>query len=136
MTAKQAENGTAPASAALTKKPEVDRAAAALVPAEQAVRLRAVPFGMDGARLRVAMVDATDLAAADEIAACTGKPVRRVAITAEAFAELLRDVHGITAAQMAGPASDGRAAVAHQPGEPGHPGSDPGSSQRRARRAV
>jgi type II secretory ATPase GspE/PulE/Tfp pilus assembly ATPase PilB-like protein len=85
----------------LQKKPEVDSTAAGLIPGEQAVRLRAIPFAFDGSRLVVAMVDPSDLAAADEISICAGRAVKRVGITRDAFAELLRDVHGITAAQMA-----------------------------------
>ncbi len=85
----------------LTRKPEVDPEATALVPGEQAVRLRAVPYAFERGRLLVAMLEPGDIAAADEISVCVGRPVTRMGIAREAFAELLRDVHGITAAQMA-----------------------------------
>ncbi|CAG1003673.1 Type II secretion system protein E [Phycisphaerales bacterium] len=101
----QAEGAEGPgehgAAAVLSKRPEVDAAAAALVPGDQAVRLRAIPFAFDGPRLLVAMLDPADVAASDEISVCAGRPVARVGISRDAFAELLRDVHGITAAQMA-----------------------------------
>jgi len=104
-----AQNGQAPPDApngvtgrvALQKRPEADAAATSLIPGDQAVRLRAIPYAFDAGRLLVAMLDPTDAAAADEISVCAGRPVTRVAITREAFTELLRDVHGITAAQMA-----------------------------------
>src|SRR4051812_48998155 len=95
-------NGTAPAAGArpeLTQKPEVDGAAASLVPAEQAVRLRAIPYAFENGRLLVAMLEVSDILGADEISVCTGKPVTRVPITREAFTELLRETHGTTAAQ-------------------------------------
>ena len=85
----------------LQQKPEVDGAAAALLPGDQAVRLRAIPYAFENGRLLVAMLDPADLIAADEVSICAGKPVTRVGIAQEAFTELLRDVHGITAAQMA-----------------------------------
>jgi len=90
--------GVAPA---LTQKPDVDSAASALAPAEQSVRLRAIPYAFDGQRLVVAMLDPADLQGADELSVCTGRPVTRVGITQAAFTELLREVHGTTAAQMA-----------------------------------
>jgi type II secretory ATPase GspE/PulE/Tfp pilus assembly ATPase PilB-like protein len=85
----------------LTQKPEVDAAAAGLLPAEQAVRLRAIPYAFENGRLLVAMLDPADLLGADEISVCAGKPVTRVPIAQEAFTELLRETHGTTAAQMA-----------------------------------
>src|ERR1700680_2028555 len=97
-------NGAVPASGAtpeLTQKPDVDAVAAALVPAEQAVRLRAIPYAFENGRLLVAMLDTSDLLGADEVSVCTGKPVTRVPITRDAFTELLRETHGTTAAQMA-----------------------------------
>jgi type II secretory ATPase GspE/PulE/Tfp pilus assembly ATPase PilB-like protein len=85
----------------LTQKPDVDSAAAALLPGDQAVRLRAIPYGFENGRLLVAMLDPADVLAGDEVSVCAGKPVTRVGIAPDAFAELLREVHGITAAQMA-----------------------------------
>ncbi len=87
--------------AVLQQKPDVDNAAADLLPGEQAVRLRAVPYAFEDGRLLVAMLDPADLVAGDEVSVYAGMPVTRVGIAREAFAELLRDVHGITAAQMA-----------------------------------
>jgi len=80
-----------------------DPVAVALVSADQAVRLRAVPLGFDGEgrRLRVAMLDAEDLAAADELSVIAGRPVDRIGIAPDAFADLLRATYGTTAAQMA-----------------------------------
>ncbi|MBL8763669.1 MAG: type II/IV secretion system protein [Phycisphaerae bacterium] len=88
------------ASTRLEARPEADPAASSLITAEQAVRLRAVPFGFQGRRLQVAMLDANDLSASDEISVTAGRPVMRVAIAPEPFAELLRAVYGTTAAQM------------------------------------
>jgi type II secretory ATPase GspE/PulE/Tfp pilus assembly ATPase PilB-like protein len=85
----------------LTEKPDIDGAAASLLPAEQAIRLRAIPYAFDNGRLLVSMLDVSDLLGADEISVSTGKPVTRVPITQEAFTELLRETHGTTAAQMA-----------------------------------
>ncbi len=92
-------NGHAPAR--LEERPEVDPAAAELATAEQAVRLRAVPYAFDEGRLLVAMLDPADLAAADELSVTAGRPVRRVPIAEAAFTELLRGTYGTTAAQMA-----------------------------------
>ena len=85
----------------LTERPEIDPAAAALITAEQAVRLRVVPFALEGGRLLVAMMDTEDLAAADEVSVCAGRAVTRVPIEQAVFAELLRSAFGTTAAQMA-----------------------------------
>ncbi len=85
----------------LREKPPVDPAASALATAEQAVRLRAVPYAFAGERLLVAMLDPTDLAAADEISVTSGRAVTRVPIDEEPFEELLRGTYGTTASQMA-----------------------------------
>jgi type IV pilus assembly protein PilB len=87
--------------ARLTERPEIDPAAAALITAEQAVRLRVVPYALEGGRLLVAMIDTEDLAAADEVSVCAGRAVTRVPIEQAVFAELLRSAFGTTAAQMA-----------------------------------
>ena len=78
-----------------------DPAAAALITAEQAVRLQAVPIRIDDARLHVAMSDATDFAAADEISVSTGRPVTRTEVAKDVLTELIRAVYGTTASQMA-----------------------------------
>ncbi len=85
----------------LDQLPEVDPAAAKSATAEQAVRLRVVPYAFENGRLLVAMLDPTDFAAADEASVNAGKPVVRVGATAEVFEQLLRNAYGITAAQMA-----------------------------------
>ncbi|MFG0284820.1 MAG: GspE/PulE family protein [Phycisphaerales bacterium JB039] len=87
--------------AIIEQAPEVHHHLAELVTAEQAGRLRAAPIGEDGSRLVVAMIDPGDLSAADEISVTTGRPIRRVAITPEAFAAYVRNAYGATAAQMA-----------------------------------
>ncbi len=92
-------NGQGPA--ALDKAPEFDPKASALLTPDQAVRLRTVPYRIDRGRLQLAMLDPTDLAAADEASVCAGMPVERVGLTAEAFAELIRAAYAVTAAQMA-----------------------------------
>src|SRR5436190_6967271 len=85
----------------LEEMPDVDPVAVALGNAEQAVRLRAIPYGFAGGRLLLAMLDATDLAAADEVSVTAGKPVTRIPANAEVFQDLLRATYGTTAAQMA-----------------------------------
>ncbi len=92
-------NGQGPA--LLDRAPEFDPKAAAVLTPDQAVRLRAVPIQIDRARLRLAMLDPADLAAADEASVCAGMPVDRVGLTPEAFAELMRSAYAVTAAQMA-----------------------------------
>jgi len=87
--------------ARLTERPEVDAAAAGLITAEQAVRLRLVPYAIEDGRLLVAMVDPADLGAADEVSVCSRLAVTRVSIEQGVFAELLRSAFGTTAAQMA-----------------------------------
>ncbi|MGQ0628987.1 MAG: GspE/PulE family protein [Phycisphaerales bacterium] len=89
------------ASVMLTEKPTVDPAASRLINAEQAARLRAVPYAISGRRLMVVMADPADDSAADELSVITGKPVTRVAIAPEHFDDLLRAAFGATATQMA-----------------------------------
>jgi type II secretory ATPase GspE/PulE/Tfp pilus assembly ATPase PilB-like protein len=83
------------------KCPETDPDAAPAIEPETAVRLRAVPLRPEGRRLVVAMADPTDLASVDELAALAGRPIRRVGVEAAAFADLMRQVYGTTAARMA-----------------------------------
>ncbi len=86
---------------------KLDVEAAALVGADGAVRLRAVPLGFevgdDGKRTRLiaAMVDPSDLEAADELAVLCGLPVVRRPVSAQEFEALVRKAFGATAAQMA-----------------------------------
>ncbi len=86
---------------ALEKRPELDSRAVAMLSAEQAVRLRVVPFGFEGRRVLLGMVDAAQVTSADEASVLMGRPVRRVAIAPTAFNELLQAAYGTTAAQMA-----------------------------------
>jgi type II secretory ATPase GspE/PulE/Tfp pilus assembly ATPase PilB-like protein len=81
--------------------PAIDPAAAAIVTAQDAVRLRAVPIRAEDGRMLVAMIDPADFAAADEVSVLAGLPVRRVAVTPDLFDALLRTAFGATAAQMA-----------------------------------
>ncbi len=85
----------------LEKAPSISEEALALLEADVAVRLRAVPYAIDGRRLVVAMADPTDLASVDELAAMTGRAIRRTGIEPSAFAELMRLGYGTTAARMA-----------------------------------
>lgn len=86
----------------------VDPKAAALLSADDAVRLRCVPLGFDDdaddehdRTLALAMVDADDFAAADEVSVKTARPVRRVGVKPEVFDQLVRSAFGATASQMA-----------------------------------
>ncbi len=94
-------DGPAASNAPLTQVPQVDPRAAAMISADQAVRVGAVPYAFDGATLLVAMNDADDLEAADQVSILAGAPVRRVAVERSVFGELLREAFGATAAQMA-----------------------------------
>ncbi len=85
----------------LAEMPKVDPKAAALISAEDAVRLRAVPYAYEGDTLLVALSDPTDFAAADELSIVSGKPVMRRGLAQEHFDVLLRNAYGATAAQMA-----------------------------------
>ncbi len=91
----------APAPLALAEKPEVDASAAALITADVAARLKAMPYAFAGSRVLVAMADASDDTAADEISVLAGKPVTRRAIKPEWLDELLRTSYGATAQNMA-----------------------------------
>jgi type II secretory ATPase GspE/PulE/Tfp pilus assembly ATPase PilB-like protein len=93
--------GSAADNSRLVEAPPIDREASALLPAEAAVRLRAVPYSNGSAGLLVAMLDPGDLESADEISLTTGRAVKRVAIEPDAFQSLLRAAYGTTAAQMA-----------------------------------
>src|SRR4029434_7246757 len=64
-------------------------------------RLRVVPIRFENNRLVGAMIDPLDMAAADEIATLTGRPITRVGLEQEAFSELMREHYGTTAARMA-----------------------------------
>jgi len=85
----------------LEKAPQTADDAVALLDADVAVRLRAVPVALAGRRLSVVMADPTDLASVDELAAMTGHAIRRMGIEGPAFAELMRSAYGTTAARMA-----------------------------------
>lgn len=83
------------------KPPETDPVAIALLTAEVAVRVRAVPLRIERGRLIVAMFNPLDVGAADEIAAIAKLPVSRTGVEPEAFGELMRRAYGTTAARIA-----------------------------------
>lgn len=85
----------------LDKAPPAQPEAVGLVDADVAVRLRAVPLRLEGGRLVVAMFDPLDIASVDELGTLVGKPITRVGLEAGAFAELMREQYGTTAARMA-----------------------------------
>jgi type II secretory ATPase GspE/PulE/Tfp pilus assembly ATPase PilB-like protein len=85
----------------LEDAPETEPGAVSAISADVAVRLRVVPIRFENNRLVVAMVDPLDIAAADEIAALTGRPVTRIGLEQQAFSELMRAHYGTTAARMA-----------------------------------
>jgi len=85
----------------IEKAPPVDADTAALVDADVAVRLRAVPLRIERGRLLVAMLDPTDIGAADEIATLAGVPITRFGMDPKPFAELVKEHYGTTAARMA-----------------------------------
>ncbi|MCA9278949.1 MAG: type II/IV secretion system protein [Phycisphaeraceae bacterium] len=93
----ESESDTGP----LDRMPSLNSDASSLIDAEQAVRLRAVPFGFDDGRLLVAMMDTADADAIDEIALTAALPVQPRAIEPDAFDQLIRSAFGTTAAKMA-----------------------------------
>ena len=98
------ESGVASASdghPVLSRAPEVDEGAAGLIAAEQAMRLRAVPFAIEDGRLCVAMLEPGDLAASDELSMVAGYPVTRYRISETLLRDLVRQGYGTTAAEMA-----------------------------------
>lgn len=88
-------------SAILDRMPVLNADASSLIDAEQAVRLRAVPFGFEDGRLLVAMMDTADADAIDEIALTASTPVEPKSIEPDAFDQLIRSAFGTTAAKMA-----------------------------------
>ncbi len=85
----------------LEKPPETDPEAIALLTAEVAVRVRAVPMRIERGRLLVAMFNPLDVGAADEIATIARLPVSRTGVEPDAFGELMRRAYGTTAARIA-----------------------------------
>src|SRR5689334_980016 len=84
----------------LAEMPVLDAGASGLISADQAVRLRAVPFRVEQGRLKVVMDDPADFAAADELSVLTGMPIDRLGAAPGLFESLLRTAFGATAAQM------------------------------------
>src|SRR5688572_23412749 len=76
--------------------PPLEASVGAVITAEDAVRLRAVPIREEGAGILVAMVDAGDFAASDEISILAARPVTPLAVTPELFQHLLRSAFGAT----------------------------------------
>ena len=85
----------------LAEAPACDPGVIALITGEQATRLRCVPIRAELGRLHVAMVDAGDFEAADEVSVTAGMPVTRIAVTEQVMRELLDRSYGTTAAAMA-----------------------------------
>ncbi|MBL0927016.1 MAG: Flp pilus assembly complex ATPase component TadA [Phycisphaerales bacterium] len=102
----------------LSERPDAEAQALAVLSADQAMRLRVVPFrierrpgsgGVSGgasgggaaARLHMAMFDPQDLAAADEVSVVAQMPVTRYGMNADLFRDFLRDAYGTTAAEVA-----------------------------------
>ncbi len=85
----------------IDKAPPADRDAIALIDADVAVRLRAIPLRVERGRLVVAMLDPLDIASVDELATLVAKPITRVGLEQAAFNELMREHYGTTAARMA-----------------------------------
>jgi type IV pilus assembly protein PilB len=87
--------------------PAIEAQAVALITADMAVRLAAVPLRTtpaangEDAELIVAMRNPLDIAAADELATLVDHPIVRVGLDEEDFDRLLRDQYGTTAARMA-----------------------------------
>jgi len=80
---------------------QADPDAVRLLGADVAVRLRVVPLRLEGDRLVVAMVDPLDIAVMDEVATLSGYPVKRIGMSRDAFAELMRTNYGTTAERIA-----------------------------------
>ncbi|MEM9083909.1 MAG: hypothetical protein AAGB34_09970, partial [Planctomycetota bacterium] len=80
----------------LTRKPAVDADAASRIGADQATRLRAVPFAIQSGVLHVAMLEPNDLDAIDEIAITADLPVQGILCEQELLGELLREHFGTT----------------------------------------
>jgi type II secretory ATPase GspE/PulE/Tfp pilus assembly ATPase PilB-like protein len=85
----------------LEEEPAVSADAVAMIDPEIAVRLRVVPLRLEGDRLVVAMLDPLDIMAVDEVSALTGHAVTRLGMEQQAFADLMRNHYGTTAARMA-----------------------------------
>jgi general secretion pathway protein E/type IV pilus assembly protein PilB len=85
----------------LDRMPELDPEAAALLPAEVAVRLRVVPIAADESSIRLAMLDPLDSEAVDEVSTRSGRSIDRVGLEPSIFAELMKTAYGTTAARMA-----------------------------------
>jgi type II secretory ATPase GspE/PulE/Tfp pilus assembly ATPase PilB-like protein len=85
----------------LEDQPVATPDAVALIDADVAVRLRAVPLRIEDDRLVVAMLDPLDILAVDEVSTLTGHAVTRVGMEPQAFGDLMRANYGTTAARMA-----------------------------------
>jgi len=68
---------------------KIDTEALMLVDRETCVKLQFIPLGVQGGTLRVAMANATDLPAQDEISRVTGKRVEAVAATIQQIMEVV-----------------------------------------------
>jgi len=86
--------------ARLEQRPPIDPRASRLISADQATRLRAVPFRMEDGRLHVAMAEPSDFEAADEISVSSGMPVTRFEAAPDVLRDMMREGFGTTAAAM------------------------------------
>jgi type IV pilus assembly protein PilB len=88
---------------ALSERPPLTRELALRLDPEDAMRLRAVPYGWadDGVAVLVAMLDAGDADAVAEISILCDAPVEPVAVTQEVLQLLMNEAFGTTAADLA-----------------------------------
>lgn len=85
----------------LERAPAVEIEALDLLMPDVAARLRVVPIRVDAPWLELAMLDPLDTDASDEVATLSGLAVRRIGLEPTAFAQLMKDSYGTTAARMA-----------------------------------
>jgi len=70
----------------------IDEAAASIISLSMARRLRALPIGWDGGRLRVAMADPKDVFALDDLRALTNQKISAVLADADKLAETIERI--------------------------------------------
>jgi type II secretory ATPase GspE/PulE/Tfp pilus assembly ATPase PilB-like protein len=97
----QHQNGAHQGWPTLDAKPNIDRDASSVLTPEQAMRLRCVPYAVEGTRLHVAMLNPDDFGAADEVSVVANRSVKRFAAPAEMIQQLIREAYGTTAAEVA-----------------------------------
>lgn len=85
----------------MTEPPEPDPSAATLISAEDAIRMRLIPIRQVNGSLEVAMRNPLDLAATDEAAVLSARPIVRKGIDEEPYRKVMESQYGTTAARMA-----------------------------------